>query len=412
MAYEYLEWFKYPTCGCFNLTDACPLACRYCFVHQSPHYMDLETAKDSLEFFIENLKKKTALKPSEKEEKVSITFFGGEPTLLWDEVIVPLVNYANQKYPNMVKFGITTNGILLNEERIKWLREKEIFPLLSIDGAKETQDYNRPLQNGGSSFDLLSKNIPIILKYFPNTTFRATLYEPTISHLYENYLFAIKQGFRNIFLCPNARDSWTEEGLNTLHSELNKIFTYNILSFMEGFEPISCSNINKAFINILNHDKQVYFKNKWNLAPARSVVRCGLGTGSISVAYNGKLFGCQEQDSRDTGDYFYIGDIYNGIDTEKHKILLNDYNKEVSITCEDSKLCENCIGRMSCIHDICPSVSHDLFNNFFIKPKVDCLYNIWLEENAIIMMDFLVNQEKNETFKNYLERILSKGVNN
>ena len=30
MAYEYLEWFKYPTCACLNLTDSCNLACRYC----------------------------------------------------------------------------------------------------------------------------------------------------------------------------------------------------------------------------------------------------------------------------------------------------------------------------------------------------------------------------------------------
>lgn len=368
--------------------------------------MDFQTAKDSIDFLVKNQEKRELCHPSAKGEKVSVTFFGGEPTLLWDEIIVPLVNYTEQKYPNKVTFGMTTNGTMLNEDRIKWLYEHDIHPLLSIDGAKETQDFNRPCRNGESSFDLVAKNIPIILKYFPNTTFRATIYEPTVDKLYENYLFAIEQGFQSIFLCPNARASWSEEGLETFHQQINKIFTYNILSFMEGFLPISCGNIDHAFTSILDHDKQIYFDNKWDLAPNRSVVRCGLGTGSISIAYDGKLFGCQEQDSRDTNDYFYIGDIYNGIDVDRHKIILDDYNKAEKIICEDNSLCENCTCRLSCIHETCPSVSHDMFGDFFIRPKVDCLYAQWLQENAIVMMDFLVNQEQNETFKRYLETIL------
>lgn len=380
------------------------LAVHNCFVQQKPHFMDFQTAKDGIDFLVRNQEKKLIKHPAAKKEKVSVTFFGGEPTLLWDDIIVPLVQYTEEKYPNIVNFGITTNGTLLNEDRIKWLYNHNIRPLLSIDGAKETQDFNRPCRDGRSSFDLMSKNIPIILKYFPNTTFRATIYEPTVKYLYENYLFAIKNGFRNIFLCPNARDSWSDEGLATLHEEINKIFTYNILSFMEGVNPIQCSNIDDAFLSILNHDRQIHSGKKWNLAPERNVVRCGLGTGSISIAYDGKLFGCQEQDSRDTNDYFYIGDIYNGINEERHRIILNDYNKAEMITCEDSSLCDTCIRRLSCIHETCPSVSHDMFNNFFIRPKVDCLYAQWLQENAITMMDFLVNQEQNETFKLYLEK--------
>ena len=362
--------------------------------------MTLKVAKDSIDFLVFNQKRR------EDNEKIYVTFFGGEPTLLWDEIIVPIVQYAEETYPGEIDFGITTNGTLLNKDRIRWLYDHHVVPLLSIDGAKETQDRNRPCRNGESSFDLVVKNIPTILEYFPNTTFRATIYEPTVNHLYENYLFAIEQGFRNIYLCPNARSTWSQEGLDIFHEEINKIFTYNILNFMEGIEPISYDNINKAFVDILNHDKQVYFGDRWNLAPERNVNRCGLGTSSISIAYDGKIFACQEQDSRDTSDYFYIGDIYNGIDIEKHKVILEDYSKAEMITCEDAALCENCGRRLSCLHDTCPSVSHDMFGNFFIKPKVDCFYTQWLQENAIVMMDFLVKQEKNETFKNYLSRIL------
>lgn len=370
--------------------------------------MTLETAKDSIDYLVKNQEQRVLTHPTAKDEKISVTFFGGEPTLLWDEIIVPIVEYAETTYPNMFGFGMTTNGTLLDENRIKWLYDHDIHPLLSIDGARETQEYNRPCRDGNSSFDLVNKNIPIILDYFPETTFRATIYEPTVEHLFENYMFAVDQGFKNIFLCPNARDSWSEESLNTFYAELGKITTHRIMSYMMDYEPISYANIDQAFINILNHDKQIYFDNKWDLAPERNVVRCGLGTGSISIAYDGKLFGCQEQDSRDTNDYFYLGDIYHGIDVERHKVILNDYNKPEKITCEEPSLCDGCINRLSCLHETCPSVSHDLYNNFFIRPKIDCLYSIWLEEYAIAMMNFLVKEEKNQAFKRYLDRILSK----
>ena len=85
---------------------------------------------------ISNLETKKKIYPSFKDNTISITFFGGEPTLLWDELIEPLVAYSKDKYPGRVKFGITTNGTLLNEKRIDFLKENNIPPLLSIDGHK------------------------------------------------------------------------------------------------------------------------------------------------------------------------------------------------------------------------------------------------------------------------------------
>lgn len=63
-----------------NITNACNLACRYCFVKQSPDYMTYQTAKDSADFLIHNAEI-AGVTPA-------ITFFGGEPLLGWDSVIV------------------------------------------------------------------------------------------------------------------------------------------------------------------------------------------------------------------------------------------------------------------------------------------------------------------------------------
>lgn len=82
-----------------------------------------------------------------KQAEKSIAFFGGEPMLMYDSLIVPFIHWIEDsgvaKEYNFT-FSITTNGTLLNEERIKFLWSHNIPILLSIDGAKETQDNQRP----------------------------------------------------------------------------------------------------------------------------------------------------------------------------------------------------------------------------------------------------------------------------
>lgn len=392
-----------PTCVCLNVTDDCNLACKYCFVQQKPHYMSLEVGKKAIDFIIQNHreKKKYHVNPEELDVP-NVTFFGGEPMLMFNRLIVPLVQYAEETYPNEITFDMTTNGTLLDDEKLLFLKEHHIHLLLSIDGNEEVQNCNRPCKNGTPSFPLVEKNIPKILEYFPNTTFRSTISQDTCEHLFDSYLYAIERGFNRIFFCPNAREDWSPENIEKLKIEIQKIFTYITLSFINGEIPIQCSPIDTTFRKILDHDLQVHYNNYNSLAPSRYPFRCGLGTTSVSISYDGKLFACQEQDSRDTNDYFYIGDIFNGINEEKHLKILEDYIKDEQLVCQNPSLCDGCKLRSACLEDFCPSVSHDRFNNFFIKPEIDCILAQQLMDCAITTMDILVNYDKSEVFQEYL----------
>lgn len=403
--FEYKEEFSLGTCVCLNITDFCNCMCTYCFCDHKPHYMDLQTARDSVDYVIKNLNRKKELGLASEEEKATITFFGGEPTLLYEEIIVPTIKYVEEIYPNLINFNMTTNGTLLNQERIDFLAEHNVAILLSIDGNKTIQDKNRPCRNGESSFDLLAPNIPLVLEKFPCTTFRATLDQNNCKDIFENtVLFAAEQGFTNIFLCPNAREIWTIKNQKILHQEINKLWTYFIVSYLNNERPINCGQIDKAFEDILRLDLQTYNKDYDNIKPQRKVFRCGLGAHSYSIAYDGSIFSCQEQDSRDTNDYFYIGNIYSGIDQQKHLQILNDFNTAATIYCEKEDKCVDCPLRQVCIEETCPSVSHDRFNNLFIRPEIDCLMEQWMFENASVAMDIL-KQENNQLFKEYLDDI-------
>ena len=402
--FEYREQYRYLTNICLNLTDSCNFACKYCFVEQNPHFMTYDIAQKSVDFIIDNYQKKQELFPHEKHPKPSITYFGGEPTLLWDEIIVPLTQYITANHLP-VSLNMTTNGSLLNEDRITFLKNNNIHLLLSMDGNEQTQCFNRPCRDHEkNSFELTSKNISAILAAFPQTTFRATIYAPTVEHTFENYLYAIQQGFQNVYFLPDVRHSWTEEQIEILHKELNKIYCYIDFCFSHNVIPPRFSMIEKMYSEILKRDVKVYCDT---FNPSRNinhkVIRCGLGTTLGSIGYDGKIYGCQEQTSQGTESFFYIGDITkNGIDPVEHKRLLAAFNKQQENYCIDKNLCNNCLYQDFCKNINCPSTSYDLYQDFFISPVVSCLYHTWILNNNLILMKKYTKQN-NLTFKSYLD---------
>ena len=400
----YKEEYKYLTNVCLNLTDACNLACRYCFVEQHPHYMTLDTAKAAVDWLFDNLKIKKENKQANENSKVGITFFGGEPTLLWDEIIVPLTYYLEEKYNNMFDLNITTNGTLLSNERIQFLKDHKIYPLLSIDGAETTQNYNRPCQTKNkNSFDLVQANITKLLKEFPNTTFRSTVIPATVNHMFENYLFAEFMGFNSIYMTPNNREKWTTDEYQDLANQLKLIFDYRIEQFNANVTPITASFIDNAFENVLLSDIETYNGRYECPNINHSIYRCGLGTGLGSIAYDGNIYGCQEQPSKDDKNIFLIGNIFNGgIDKNKHSKLLKKYWERTQPKCENENGCLNCKLQNICTKFSCPSTSWDLFKNFHIISYTHCMWLNMLNQYCIDTMKILVDKN-NQTFKEYLD---------
>ena len=416
--FEYKERYSRPTNACLNLTDDCNLACRYCFVAQQPHYMTLDIAKRAVEWLISNLNWQKEHGLINKNETITLTYFGGEPTLMWDKIIVPLTRWCWETYPKLIDFSITTNGTLLNEDRIKFLYAYNIYPLLSIDGAYETQEYNRPCKDPNlSSAELQYKNIPTLLKYFPNTTFRSTIDEHTVSHTFENYIFAQCMGFKNIFMMPNCRTPWKEENLQILTDEFKKIYSYMVEYFERNeLPPIDLSPVDRAFEQIKKYNINVLNKYTDQGKP-RPFQRCGLGTTSCSIGYDGKIYGCQEQDSKGENSHFYIGDLNNvsqEINYNLHSKFLEEYYNS-SLGCGDKpEYCDNCPLSIICEDLHCPSASYDLFNDFGKDSYVHCYWQRSLYEQAITVLKYL---KDNPTFRKYLKNqcnydFLKEGENN
>lgn len=369
------------TSAFFILTNQCNLKCPYCFVNQNVEKMPFNIALDATKFLIRN-SKDIGYTPN-------IVFFGGEPLLEWDSVIVPLTKYIREEYKEPFNLSITSNCILMTEEKLNFMKENNIGLLFSIDGDQETQDINRPFHSGKGSFDILIDKIPMILKYYPNMTFRATIHKPTAHLTFDNMKFAIQQGYNNMFFIPNVFDDWSEDDKDILRWQVSMFGDYFIKNARHG-KIIHLNNLDRIFPLITEINEA--YKNK----SGRPLIKhkCGLGTGAgASISPDGKIYACQEMVTNDST--FLIGDIYNGENQEKREQLASMFNSQKVYglnNCVGCKLDKVCDGA-------CVANNYLWSKDLNRIPDMYCYWQQILLDEAIRICNIL-GSERNELFKN------------
>ena len=136
---------------CLNVSHDCNLRCAYCFAgkgdySQGREIMSLETAKKAVDFLIAQ---------SKDRQNLEIDFFGGEPLLNF-EVVKNTVAYARSKeaaHNKRFRFTITTNGLMLDDDKIAFINNEMSNIVLSLDGRREVNDRVRARVDGSGCFD-------------------------------------------------------------------------------------------------------------------------------------------------------------------------------------------------------------------------------------------------------------------
>lgn len=138
---------------CLNVAHDCNLRCEYCFAAKGDFgcgrvLMPLEVGKRAIDFLIQN---------SGTRHNLELDFFGGEPLMNFD-VVKEIVNYARseeKKYDKNFRFTITTNGLLLDDEKIEFINKEMSNVVLSLDGRKSVNDRLRVTPNGKGCYDVI-----------------------------------------------------------------------------------------------------------------------------------------------------------------------------------------------------------------------------------------------------------------
>jgi uncharacterized protein len=154
------------------LVQECNMRCVYCYgdggQYAGKGMMTEETAFRAVDWLMVN---------SKRAERVRIGFFGGEPLLNFSLMkrIVPYAQEQATTKGKQVVFSITTNGSLLNDEIIRFLKTEKIETFISFDGPPEYQNRQRPFKDGKGSYDKVFANVQKLLAALPHLTVRATV---------------------------------------------------------------------------------------------------------------------------------------------------------------------------------------------------------------------------------------------
>jgi len=267
---------------CLLLTSKCNLSCRYCFNNgglydETQHStMNIETGKNAIEFLLRNCCNSGEL-----------SFFGGEP-LVEFSIIKNLVEYAEKRAQDEnknIRFHITTNGTLINEDIANFLNLHNFSVIVSIDGAESVHDCNRKLLGGKGSYKLAirgAKTLSSVYKDQSKLTIRGTFTNGQLTSISESFQHLSKLGFENISIEPAMGDTddiyaLRENDIVPLALEYDNLVN-QYKSITTEYPHTKFFHLDKFIQDILNGNQE-----------SRP---CGAANGTMTVSANGDLFPC------------------------------------------------------------------------------------------------------------------------
>ncbi len=202
------------------LTRACNLACPYCFVREKPSSpgMSLETAMEAVKFLV---------KESRGVRKVGITFMGGEPLLAFPllKEFLPRARRRLEEAGKEVRFDMTTNGVLLDEETSRFLAEWDVHVLVSLDGGPETHDRYRVFPSGKGSFQRVREGLEALRRHQPYLGAKMTVMPSEAGKLLQNVEILAEMGIKHFIVGPATGVPW-EEKAEILYRGFRRVFEW------------------------------------------------------------------------------------------------------------------------------------------------------------------------------------------
>ncbi len=323
-----------------DLTEACNLACTYCFKWQKKAvHMDEATAKNTLDWLLES---------SGGQREIKVNFMGGEPLLRFDLIqkIVPYGKLRARQKGKSLHFGCTTNCTILTDEMLAFWRRFGMGFHCSIDGLPAVQDANRPFLGGRGSSAAVEQVAPKILAYRPEVMARATITPQSVRSLYESTQYLAGLGFRSITFKIAANCDWQPGDFEALKAGYRAMGEFYI-ERLGSSQPIDLEMFSKGLQNL-------------HALTGNSKFPCGAGRGVILVDPRGDLWPCHRFGPHQCGGQFCLGKLGGSFNDRLREVFLN-YN-----ILEDTKAdCQECGAALTCrtwCHAECVDSTHTFYD--------------------------------------------------
>jgi len=285
IAHSSMDDRDYIKAVCLNIIHGCNLRCKYCFADEGEYHgnkgvMSVETAKKAIDYVI---------KRSGPRKNIEIDLFGGEPTLIMD-TIKEIIQYARDneaKWNKNIRFTMTTNATLLNDEMMEFMDKEMGNIILSLDGRKEVNDRVRIKADGSGSYDDILPNIKkMISKRTKGKTYyvRGTFTRDNVD-FYEDVVSMLNEGFREISIEPVVLEDGhplaiREEDIPEIFDNYDKLYNEMVRRKREGKDEFTFYHFNID----LQGGPCVY----------KRISGCGSGFEYVAITPQGDVYPCHQ----------------------------------------------------------------------------------------------------------------------
>lgn len=211
---------------CFEVTDACNLACHYCVYRdffidhdaRTGKMMSFETGKKVIDYLVDAKRKTRNLVA---KQVLSIGFYGGEPLLNMPFIKAVVAYVQSLKEDIEFTFHMTTNGVLL-DQHMDYIANNDFALLISLDGDKAANGH-RLSHSGHSSFDKVYANAKLLKSKYPDYFEKSVAFNSVLHNL--NTLESLR---------------------NFIHSEFGKYPDVSPIN-TRGVDPLKRLELNKIY---------------------------------------------------------------------------------------------------------------------------------------------------------------------
>jgi uncharacterized protein len=302
-----------------NVAQACNMGCRYCYADEGrfggrARVMAAEIARASVDCLFAQ---------SGPDARLVLGFMGGEP-LLSRAVVHDTAYYAFNKAKQCnrdIGFSITTNATLLTEEDARLFHELPFSVTFSIDGTRDLHRLQRPMHNGGDSYEAVLQALRLVqrvgrpkqLAARTTVTARTGRLLPLLDHIVG--LGFDDVGFSALLVSPDPSLSFTAADFGR-HLEHMIECGEKAIAEIEAGRPYPFGNLETALHEIHRG--------------AHRPLPCGAGAGYLSVNAEGRLYACHRLIDDPA---FAMGDVYAGTDVPARRLHLNRSHVDLMEPC-------------------------------------------------------------------------------
>lgn len=276
-------------------TEGCNLGCSYCFEKDMLGYrrMSRDVAQRAVDFLFAY---------GGGAPELSIVHFGGEPLMNFDGVCF-VTEYAEQRAAAAGKklaFDMTSNGVLLNEQKAEYLAAHRVMVLLSVDGMRESHDAFRRDKRGRGTFDQVMAGLKVLKRYQQWIGVKMTVMPENAGRLLDDVVGLRECGINQYIIGYATGIEWTEAAMNTYVEQLGQVYQWyqshrgpdlRIAEFDESAE-------------------EAYFG-------------CQAGRSSVTVSVDGEISPCAKVLALDNRRLVSrLGDVHHGVYRLRERLSL------------------------------------------------------------------------------------------